>query len=220
MVTAQEGERRRIARDLHDQLGQQLTSLRLRIERHKERCGRNPELLGDIKEIQAIAEELDSEVDFLARDLRPTALDDLGLVATLANHVQEWSKHFGVPVQFHTSGFEKIRLIPEIESNLYRIAQEALNNVAKHARATGVDVLLERREDHAVLIVEDDGVGFDPAKQLAKAGDMVMGIAGMRERAALLGGTVEIESAPDKGATVFARVPVQFSEDGRSAPVP
>ena len=99
----------------------------------------------------------------LVWELRPTALDDLGLRAALANYVQDWSSRVGISATLHTSGLLDDRLAPDAETALYRIAQEALTNVAKHARATNVDIILDRRADHVLLIIEDDGVGFDPA---------------------------------------------------------
>ena len=210
IVSTQEDERRRISRELHDHLGQRLTALRLKLEGLKEQCGEQAELCGQIEQLQEIAVNLDAEVDFLAWELRPSVLDDLGLTVALANFVQEWSKHFGVPTEFHTTGLAQERLSQEVETNLYRIAQEALNNIAKHAAATSVDVLLERRDNHAVLIIEDNGRGFDPDQVTISLSGRGMGLIGMRERAALVGGTVEIESQPGEGTTVFVRTPVVF----------
>ncbi|MET0625756.1 MAG: PAS domain S-box protein, partial [Pyrinomonadaceae bacterium] len=209
LVTAQEDERRRISRDLHDQLGQQLTALRLGLEALRERSGDREELCRAVEEIQRRAARLDEEVDFLAWEMRPTALDDLGLAASLANFVAEWSKHYHVPAEFHAAGLGDARLPPQVETCLYRIAQEALNNVYKHAQAARVSVILERRGDEAVLVCEDDGVGFDPADAERWEGDRGLGLVGMRERAALLGGSVEFESEPGKGTAIFARVPAE-----------
>lgn len=139
-------------------------------------------------------------------EMRPTALDDLGLQAALSSYVENWSKHFGVPVQLHTSGMDRDRLTLEIETALYRIAQEALNNIAKHAAATHVAVMLECRAGQVSLIIEDDGVGFD-AHRVGVAGGKELGLVGMRERTALIGGTVDIESQPGVGATVVVRIP-------------
>jgi len=136
----------------------------------------------------------------------------------MRSFVGQWSKHSGVEAQFHTSGLDKERLSPETETNLYRIMQEALNNTMKYAQARQVDVLLERRDNQVVLIVEDDGVGFDPEKEASDGGDKGMGLIGMHERAALVGGTLQIESKPQAGTTIFARVPIQFSEDGEENP--
>jgi signal transduction histidine kinase len=209
LVTAQEDERRRISRDLHDQLGQQLTALRLKLAAMREECGQDEAARSRIEEVQALAERLDSEVDFLAWELRPTALDDLGLAAALVNFVKEWSSHYHVPAEAHITGFgsAELRLAPEAETCLYRITQEALNNVYKHAQAARVSVILERRGPEAVLVIEDDGVGFDAAEASGWEGGRGLGLVGMRERAALLGGSVEFESEPGSGTTIFARVP-------------
>jgi two-component system CheB/CheR fusion protein len=212
LVRTQEDERRRIAREIHDHLGQQSTALRLNLEALKDMCVEYGELCGPIAQTQMIAARLDADVDFLAWELRPAALDDLGLAAALANFIKEWSKHFDIPADFHTTGMDKERPSPEAETSLYRIAQEALNNAFKHAQASRVDVLLERRDHQVVLIVEDDGVGFDPNDK--EQADKGLGLLGMRERAAIIGGTLEIEASPNRGTTIFARVPVSFPEEG------
>jgi two-component system CheB/CheR fusion protein len=214
LVTAQEDERRRISRDLHDQLGQQLTALRLKLASHKQRCGSDEELCAEIEELQKLAERIDSEVDFLAWELRPSALDDLGLATALVNFAAEWSKHYHVPAEVHVAGMEGTRLAPQAETCLYRITQEALNNASKYAQAARVEIILERRDGNAVLVVEDDGVGFNLSEAVDGAGGRGLGLVGMRERAALLGGTLEIESAPGKGTTIFARVPAVQPEGG------
>lgn len=207
LVNAQEDERRRIARDLHDQLGQQLTVLRLNLELLKKTC-RDAETFAQIGQVQKVARQLDADVDFLAWQMRPSALDDLGIAAALDNYVRQWSKHFGIPAEFNADRFGKITLAPEAETNLYRITQEALNNVSKHAKAGNVDVLLEPRGNSLMLIVEDDGVGFDPNKHTLREKGVSMGLIGMQERAALVGGTLEIESAEGEGTTIYARVPI------------
>ena len=215
-VMAQEGERGRIAREMHDQFGQQLSALTLKLAMLKEGCGEQTELCEQIEQLQAIAKQLDGDVDFLVWELRPPALDDLGLLAALTNYVKSWSKHFIISAELHTSGMEKDRLTSEIETVLYRIMQEALTNIAKHAGAEHVDMLLERRNDHISLIVEDDGVGFE-AEQAFGAGDKGLGLIGMRERAALVGGTLEIESSMGNGATVVVRIPVPNIPNGAEA---
>ncbi len=217
LVTAQEDERRRISRDLHDQLGQQLTALRLKLSAMREECDQDETARSRIEEVQALAERIDSEVDFLAWELRPTALDDLGLATALMNFVEEWSGHYQISAEARVTGFNsgELRLSPQTETCIYRIAQESLNNVYKHAQAARVSVILERRDGHAMLIVEDDGVGFDLAEAPSWEDGRGLGLVGMRERAALLGGSVELESAPGKGTTVFARVPVAPKSGGR-----
>jgi two-component system CheB/CheR fusion protein len=209
VVRAQEDERRRIARDIHDQVGQQMTALRLNLAA-LDQAFADGELREKLEQTKTIAERLDADVDFLAWELRPAALDDIGLAQAMATFVDQWSKHSGIKSQFHTTGFDKTRLSPETETNLYRIMQEALNNTMKYARAKRVDVLLERRDNQVILILEDDGVGFKPNEATSDDGNNGMGLIGMSERAALVGGTLQIESKPNAGTTIFARVPAQF----------
>ena len=204
VVTAQEDERTRIARDLHDQLGQQLTALRLALERYRE--AQHPDgQAEDLEKALSLARSIDSEVDFLAWELRPAALDDLGLMAALPRFIREWSAHYGIRANFQSTGETPARLSPEAETTFYRVAQEALNNVVKHAHATRVDIVLEGQGGGITLIIEDDGVGFEPA---AVDRAMGIGLVGMRERAALIGATLQVESATGKGTTVYLRCPV------------
>jgi two-component system CheB/CheR fusion protein len=214
LVRTQEDERRRIAREMHDQFGQQLTALILKLGMLKAECGARKELCDQLEALEMVARQLDEDVDFFVWELRPTALDDLGLQLALTNYAQNWSKHFGVPVEVHESGMNKYRLNFEIETAFYRITQEALNNVAKHAGATSVSILLERRADSVSLIVEDDGCGFDD-ENTSGSGDRGLGLAGMRERAALLGGSVEIESSEGEGTTIIARIPTSHATAAR-----
>src|SRR6266542_1107061 len=179
-----------------------LESLKIHAEDRKQ-------LNAGLDELQGIVQQLDSDVDFLAWQFRPVALDDRGLPAALSNYVKQWSQHFGIAAEFHTADLGQ-RFDPRIETNLYRIAQEALNNCAKHSQCSHAEILLERRDRHIVLIVEDDGVGFSPGK--AQEGDGQCGLIGMRERASLLDGTIEIESAPQAGTTIYIRVPLVFGE--------
>lgn len=206
LVTVQEEERRRIARNLHDHLGQQVTALRLSIGALKDHMLSAGALRGELDAIDEMASRIDREVDLLAWDLRPAALDDVGLAAALQTVVRDWSTTNGIDAEFHSTP-PAVRLAEEIESQLYRIAQEALNNVSKHAAAKRVSVLLEHTDREVRLIVEDDGRGFDAAA--ADREHLAMGLTNMLERAALVGGQVEFESAPGKGTTVFARVPIR-----------
>ncbi|MDQ3800493.1 MAG: PAS domain S-box protein, partial [Acidobacteriota bacterium] len=207
LVTTQEDERRRIARDIHDHIGQQLTVLRLKLEEARKACGDNSAACGALDQINEITERLDKEVDFLAWELRPAALDDLGLALSVENFAREFSHHTGIRTEFHAAGLRRARLAFEIETNLYRIAQEALNNVHKHSKAKNVSVLLERRDDTVLLIVEDDGVGFNPKNKRNRTKGM--GLIGMSERSKICGGSLVIESARGKGTTIFVRVPAK-----------
>jgi signal transduction histidine kinase len=211
LVFAQEDERRRIAREMHDQFGEQLTALGLRIGMLKDACGGRAELGEQVEALEAVARQLDRDVDLLVWELRPTALDDLGLRAALANYVRNWSKRVSISAELHASGLLDDRLASEAETTLYRIAQEALTNVAKHAQAENVDVILERRSDHVLLIVEDDGVGFDPGDPGTTG--QGFGLQGMQERAALVGATLQIESAAGKGTTILVRMAAPFTSN-------
>jgi PAS domain S-box-containing protein len=206
LVFAQEDERRRIAREMHDQFGEQLTALGHRIASLKSACADRSELRGQVDALEAVAQQLDRDVDHLVWELRPTALDDLGLRAALATHIQNWSNRARIAAELHTSGLSEDRLASQVETTLYRIAQEALTNVAKHSRATHVDVILERRADQVVLIIEDNGVGFDPGD--AGTTRHGLGLSGMQERASLVGATIQVESGAGKGATILVRMSV------------
>jgi two-component system CheB/CheR fusion protein len=208
LVVAQEDERRRIARDLHDQLGQQLTALRFDLDFLKKMCGENKTLREKINKVQKVAENIDIEIDSLVWELRPSTLDDLGLRTTLANYVKEWTGRSEILTDFHSSGLSRVRLPREIETNIYRITQEALNNVQKHAKAKNVSVILEKRKDKIVLIVEDDGIGFDTEK--VKKQSEGLGLLGMCERAEICGGIMEVESAKSIGTSIFIRVPIKI----------
>lgn len=200
LVTAQEDERRRIARDLHDQLGQQLTALRLHLQGIAARLGNSSDAAA-VKGTLEIVDRLDADLDYLLWELRPAVLDDLGLAAALPLLVREWSDHYGIQAEYRATGFTAGHLGADAEVVCYRIVQEALTNVIKHAHASRVEVLLESRDGSVRLLVEDDGVGFN-ADQVADRG---IGLAGMRERANLIGAALEVESAPGKGTSVFLR---------------
>jgi PAS domain S-box-containing protein len=205
LVFVQEDERRRIARDMHDHFGEQLTALSLRIGALKKACGHGADLAAHLTALEVIADRLDRDVDQLVWELRPTALDDLGLRAALANYIQEWSRRADIVAELHTSGLSDDRLPSEVETALYRIAQEALNNVAKHSGARRVEVILERRSDCVLLVLEDDGVGFEQPDNTAVGGGF--GLVGMQERAALVGARLQVESTPGKGTSIIVRMP-------------
>jgi PAS domain S-box-containing protein len=204
LVFAQEDERRRIAREMHDQFGEQLTALGHRIAALKDASAGHPELAVPVHAVEAVARQLDEDVDHLVWELRPTALDDLGLQAALANYVKNWSERARISCELRAFGLLDNRLASEAETTLYRIAQEALTNVAKHSRAKHVDVILERRADQVLLIVEDDGVGFDPEESGSTR--QGFGLLGMQERASLVGAMLQVESSPGKGTTILVRM--------------
>ncbi|MFL6277842.1 MAG: sensor histidine kinase, partial [Blastocatellia bacterium] len=186
--------------------GQQLTAMKLRLESLIAKSG-YAAFRDDISQVQTLVEAIDRDLDFLAWELRPMALDDLGLPAALANFVQEWEAHSGVSAEFHAGGIGQPRLLTEVETMLYRIAQEALNNIVKHAQASRVEVMLERRGKQVIMIIADDGIGFESGQESDGGARAGLGLLGMRERAALVGGQFEIESGAGKGTTIYVRVP-------------
>lgn len=212
LVIAQEEERRRIARDLHDHLGQQLTSLRLKIAAARRVAGPSAPAQEAFDAIDSMLEQVDRDVDFLSWELRPAALDDLGLVAVLENYVREWSHHSSISAKFHVDRLADERIAPEVEATLYRIAQEALNNVAKHSHAGAVSVLVEQQGRNISLVIEDNGVGLGDTPHA----ETHIGLHSMRERAAVVGGTLDVEPTPGGGTTVRARVPLFLVDVGQT----
>jgi signal transduction histidine kinase len=207
LISAQEEERRRIARDIHDQLGQSMTALRMQLEALHLRSERHVELSADVSRVDRLAQELDENIDFLTWQLRPAALDRLGLSPAVADLVRGWSERFQIAADYHAYSPSAAPLTPETSVNIYRIVQEALHNVHKHARASHVSVMLSVRDSHLSVVIEDDGRGFDPG--IARAPhDGSLGLVGMRERAILIGGEFTIESSPGNGTAIFVRVPV------------
>ncbi len=215
LVATQEEERRRISRELHDQMGQQLAALMIGLKTlNAESYGRQS-ALSTLRQFQGLTDQLSREVHTLAWELRPPALDDLGLRTALYNYVEEWAERSRIAVDFHSSGFEDVRLPFAHETALYRIAQEALTNVLKHSHADRVSVILERRADHVLVVVEDNGRGFDvEALAATQASGRNLGLLGMRERAELLGGTLNVEATPGVGTSIFVRIPVRMVVDG------
>ena len=206
LVTAEENERRRISRELHDSLGQLVTGLMLGLRS----LGRRPvEERARIDELEQLADRIAREMQHLAVELRPPALDNLGLVPALRNQLDEFSERARIPVDFHAAGLERDRLPPQVETTVYRIVQEGLTNILKHASAKHVSLLVERRGAIVRAILEDDGSGFDYDAVLASPEKATrLGIRGMRERVALIGGELEIETGEGSGTSIFLRLPV------------
>ncbi|MBC7238108.1 MAG: GAF domain-containing sensor histidine kinase, partial [Chloroflexi bacterium] len=208
LITVQEEERRRIARELHDQTGQSLTSLIMVLKLLEEADSSVP-IRPYIEEARDMAVQILRGVRDLALQLRPSALDDLGLLAAFRHYFRRYETRFRLPVDFQVLGVSQERLPPDVETALYRIMQEALTNVARHAQATNVSVLLEMRKGRVKLIIEDDGQGFDVARVMgSRAHERNLGLYGMRERATLVGGMFTIESTPGVGTTVFVEIPL------------
>ena len=214
-INLQEEERRYVSRELHDSTGQGLTSMIMTL-RTLERTSTTSEAQQAIRQLRETAASLLVELRNMALRLRPSVLDDLGLIAALREYVREYQSHYHTVVDFQVLAPAEIRLRPEIETGLFRIAQETLTNVARHAAAANVTVILEHRGDSVQLIVEDNGDGFDVDSTLnSHPHARNLGLHGMRERASLLGGTMTIESTPGMGATIFVRIPVKEGAVGR-----
>jgi signal transduction histidine kinase len=205
VLTAHEAERKRIARELHDDTAQALTSILVRL-RLLERSSEDEDVLRNAEELRDLTSSALDSVRRMAMDLRPASLDDLGLVPALEAYADKHSHHWPIRIDLQVKGLRR-RLPREVELVLYRVAQEALTNVAKHAAAKTARVHLARRRNEVTLVVEDDGAGFemDKVRRMQGAG---LGLFGMRERLALVGGDVEVESRVGGGTKVTARVPL------------
>jgi PAS domain S-box-containing protein len=206
LIETQEGERRRIARELHDEVGQVLTAIRLNLVALHHSASSSP-IAQKLEESIAIIDRALEQVRELSLDLRPLVLDDLGLVAALRWYLDREAERAGLAAKLSAGELEK-RLPPELETACFRIAQEALTNVVRHAKAKHVWVELSERGGELLLIIRDDGIGFDPAALRGKGSEVRLGLMGMRERALIVGGTIEFVSAPGKGTEVRARFPL------------
>ena len=205
VLTAHETERKRIARELHDDTAQALTSILIRL-RLLERTAEDSDILKNVAELRELTASALDSVRRMAMDLRPASLDDLGLVPALESYVAKFSQNWPVSVSFEVSGVRR-RLPRDIELVLYRIVQEALTNIGKHASAHTARVSLRRRHNQVTLTVEDDGAGFDPEVP-AESNGSGLGLFGMRERLALVNGELEVESQKGKGTKIIACVPL------------
>jgi signal transduction histidine kinase len=203
VVQAQELERQRLARELHDETGQALTSILLGLKPLEEALADHPAraALGELREHVVSALQ---DVRRLAVELRPAVLDDFGLVPALERLIDAFAERSEVRVDFH-SALGELRLPAEIETTLYRVVQESLTNILKHANARHISLSLARRESTVAAVIEDDGDGFDP-RSIREEG---VGLLGMRERLFFVDGRLEIESRPGAGTTIVAEVPVK-----------
>lgn len=211
VVTAQEGERRRIARELHDGTGQILTGLGLGLAAANESIQSDPVLAQkQIVELKGLNAQALEELHHVIGDLRPAVLDDLGLVPALMNQVKQFENRFGVEAEFRAIGPRR-RLQPEVETIIFRIGQEALTNIAKHASASKACIELAFHENCMKLIVTDDGCGFNPESELRRdsSNRAAWGLLGIQERASLVGGVCFINSKIGQGTTIHVTVPIE-----------
>src|SRR5216684_5815215 len=207
IIQAQEQERQRIARELHDETSQVLTSLLISLTLLEESV-ETQEARERIADTRALAHSTLRAIRNLSIDLRPSALDDLGLLPALRWYVKEYQKKCSIEVEFHATGFKE-RLPAEMETALYRIVQECLTNTAKHANASRVTITLKEETDRVYARITDDGRGFDYEALLKTPGqELGLGLAGMHERAVLLDGTLDVHSVPGQGTTIEVNIPL------------
>ena len=207
LLQAEEEERRRLSRELHDEAGQHLTALSLGLQALSDIAAAGSEVDRRATHLRELASTLGRELHAMAVRLRPKALDDFGLEAALAAHAEEWSRQSGIRIDVHARP-DAERLPAATESAIYRVVQEALTNIARHSGATHASIVLERRDGKVVAVVEDDGRGFDPRIEARTSDAPGLGLLGVRERVALLGGTVAVESAPGSGTSLYVRIPI------------
>jgi two-component system, NarL family, sensor histidine kinase UhpB len=205
-MRAQEEERRRLARDLHDEVNQALTAILLRLEALSHDSP--PDRVNEVTELKRLVNQAMEELLNLARQLRPSALDDHGLMPAIETQLKRFSARTGIEVRVSTDGTPDT-LPEDVQTAVYRILQEALANIGRHAGATAVAVEMEVENESLELRIRDDGAGFDPASVVRDASDgpgAGLGLSGMVERARLAGGELDVRSAPGGGTTVTLRI--------------
>lgn len=211
LVNIQEEERRRIARDIHDHVGQQITALRLGVEILLTAARDTPTVVHEATRVLRLAGELDRSVDSLTWQLRPPTTDNLPLEPSLAQLARDWTERFGFEIHFVRHRWVATQFAPEIQTHVYRIVQEALHNAYKHASATQVCVELAVEGDMALIGVRDNGAGFDVNGASGSGSRTGLGLVGMRERATLCGASLSIESSIGEGTSLSLRVPLSAS---------
>ncbi len=215
IIEAQENERRRISRELHDEIGQALYAIQFNLEMIDKDLPQATSLIrGRLVEAKSLSSQTLTAMRQLSLDLRPTMLDDLGLIPTLRWYVQNFSNRLNLCSNFEAMGFEE-KLPPQIETAFYRIVQEALNNIAKHARAGRIDISMVRRDSRIFASIQDNGNGFDLGKVLhPESPERGFGIVGMQERVSLLGGQMDIQTKPGFGTLIRIEIPYGDGKDG------
>ena len=204
VISAEDDERRRIARELHDETGQSLTTMLVGLRAIGDITGL-AEVRSMAQRLRGVAAHTMDDIGRLARGLHPAVLDDKGLAAAARRHVGDFAKSFGIVVDLRVGRTVSRLLSPLVQTTVYRILQEALTNVARHARAQSVAVVLKLEGPMLELVIRDDGIGFDSAAAMRERSGL--GLHGMRERVALLGGSVEIESRPGQGTKIHVEIP-------------
>lgn len=207
IIAVQEEERRKISRELHDETSQALTSIIVGLRVLAEHIGQ-PEDKERILQMRDLAVTTLEAVHHLAVELRPVILDDLGFVAATRKYLEHYSKQYGIDIEENFANLPKVRLAPDIEINLYRILQEALTNIAKHAAATRVKVSLQKKRSTLVFYIEDNGNGFDINAVKRQQARTCLGLYGMKERVALLAGEIDIQTKLGGGTRIYVSIPL------------
>lgn len=206
-VRRQEEERQRIARELHDSVGQYLAGMAMRLDVLAQSAPDASPMKAGLADLKGLTETVGTEMRRLAWELRPPTLDDLGLEPAIERLIEDWSRRSGLMFDLHCALKDR-RLPPDVETTLYRVLQEAITNIVKHAGARTVGVSLSASARDVVMIVEDDGKGFEP-ESVGRRATRHFGLLGMGERLALIHGDLEIESEPGAGTTLFIRAPLE-----------
>lgn len=210
LIEAQEAERRRVSIELHDQVGQILTAVKMNLHALRKTCSSAPEILASIEENLNVINEAVEQVKHLSVDLRPRLLDDFGLVVAMRWYLDRQATNTGVAVEFGSLSLKDDDRFPAaLETACFRIVQESVTNIVRHAGAKRISVKLERTGDELLLVICDDGVGFDPeAVRAAETAPATWGLTAMEERAQAVGGTLTIDSAPSRGTQICAIFPL------------
>lgn len=217
LIKAQENERHRISRYLHDHVAQDLSTLKIGIETlYDNRQAESDKIKNKILELTRLLQGSIAAVRNLSYDLRPPAMDHLGLARTIFEYAKDFSERHDVQIDFYSAGMEDLKLDFDTEINLFRIVQEGLNNIGKHAHATDIIIRLVASSPNIILRIEDNGRGFIVDEQLNRAlKDKHMGLSSMEERVNLLGGTIKIRSRPSEGTRISIEVPIRENKIGR-----
>src|SRR5215467_12914808 len=208
LLNAQEEERRRIARELHDQMGQNLTALNFGLRSLAEGAPSSDSIRELVRPLQELAAQTARDLHRIALELRPSALDDLGLLKAVRNLVEMWGRHSQIETDFEPGNYDPAGISSEIETTLYRVIQEALNNAAKHSWANHVSVLLSRTPEQVQAIIEDDGCGFDIATEFRARDTGHLGLVGMKSRLSRIAGQLRVESSPGEVTTLIIRISI------------
>ncbi len=208
LVDIQEKERSRIAQELHDGTGQHLAAVGLALGAIINNYDQTIPLEKKLANLQTMITELGKEIHNVAWEMRPPSLDKHGLLAALKHYTEIWSDRTGIQVEFLATAMDNVRTTTSIETAIFRIVQESFTNIAKHAKASKVNVILQQHRNEIHLVVEDNGEGFH-AEDDSKDTGQSMGLSGMKERAMLVGGTFQIESSHGHGTAIFVRVPYE-----------